>query len=415
MKKIMAVLLSLAVLFSFAACEAKVPSVYGKQALSVTPVVVPTYVEGETLNPADVQLRVVYDDNTNETFTGAELGMTYTTTQASYELKEGMNDFTVAYGVSRKTGESINWDVKVYAYNILGAIVDPSEAATTVSEGKQVSTEDLVYSAVYGTGDSKVVDESIITAVSGTISWTDTTKAAEDDVIAMKATAATANFSIAVDPAWNVTITEAVDPATTVDSIVINQIEKVATDRIFNIEGATKQNTLGSVNYEVVITFMDGETTTLAKNDSKIKVVFDRYTEDYVFTTSSPSTYAATVTYTSGTGAEAQVKASELTVDFADDYPTKVTVNQNDSRKEYTAGDDAGIPITDFTFTATAMASGASASKDPLNSSDFSVTPDFIKFGKTGSQAVTFTYLDYTKDECVVSGVSSVRIAAAKN
>ena len=76
MKKIMAVLLTVAVLFAFAACDnSTVNPYFGKQVASVTLESTPDYLGGETINPADVELRVVYDDGTTAFITGDEAGL----------------------------------------------------------------------------------------------------------------------------------------------------------------------------------------------------------------------------------------------------------------------------------------------------------------------------------------------------
>ena len=75
MKKFMILMLSLAVLFSFAACDnSTVNPYFGKQVASVTLESTPDYLGGETINPADVELRVVYDDGTTAFITGDEAG-----------------------------------------------------------------------------------------------------------------------------------------------------------------------------------------------------------------------------------------------------------------------------------------------------------------------------------------------------
>ena len=95
MKKIISILLALAVVFSFAACENGVvfPENAEKTVLSVTLESAPEYLVGETVDPADVTLRVVYGDRTEDTFTGAELGLT----ASSYKLTDEKNTFTFYY------------------------------------------------------------------------------------------------------------------------------------------------------------------------------------------------------------------------------------------------------------------------------------------------------------------------------
>ena len=75
MKKIMAVVLSLAVLFAFAACSDGPTKFFGKDVLGVVVESTPDYIENEVLNPADVDLRVIFNDGSEAVYSGAELGM----------------------------------------------------------------------------------------------------------------------------------------------------------------------------------------------------------------------------------------------------------------------------------------------------------------------------------------------------
>ena len=131
MKKIIAVLLSVAVLFAFAACDNSTTNPYfGKQVQSVTLQSSPDYLVGETVNPADIALRVVYTDNTTATIYGDQVGLTR---EDGFKIVEadattGSVSFDFTYGsynaLSDKAGKPMPWTIAVPAYKIEGVKVD---------------------------------------------------------------------------------------------------------------------------------------------------------------------------------------------------------------------------------------------------------------------------------------------------
>ena len=120
MKKIMTVLLSVALLFSFAACDSNAVNPYfGKQVVSVTVSDYPEYVENEVLDPADVVFAVRYDDNTTVNKTGAELGMAPASTQTTgFKLADGYNAFEVKYGTDKEGKPLPAWSAKIVAHQV---------------------------------------------------------------------------------------------------------------------------------------------------------------------------------------------------------------------------------------------------------------------------------------------------------
>ena len=155
MKKIMAVILTAAIIFGFAACSPSTVSYFGKDVLSITVASAPDLFEGETLNPADVQLRVVYDDHTEEMFTGAQLGMTRTdwktgSSDSPFKMAKGENKFTVYYGVKTGTNETIvskDSDIVIKTVELSELVIDGS-AVTTLSSLTSLADADVAYSGV---------------------------------------------------------------------------------------------------------------------------------------------------------------------------------------------------------------------------------------------------------------------------
>ena len=164
MKKIISILLALAVVFSFAACENGVvfPENAEKTVLSVTLESAPEYLVGETVDPADVTLRVVYGDRTEDTFTGAELGLTAT----SYKLTDVKNTFTVKFGApvagDGGTATIKSWNITIPAYKLTKLVVDPTEAVKTVAKDAQtISTTGLAFTGTYNGNQTKSVSYDV--------------------------------------------------------------------------------------------------------------------------------------------------------------------------------------------------------------------------------------------------------------
>ena len=114
-KKFFILALAAAVLFAFAACEAgTIPPYYGKTVESITLLSAPDYIVGETLNPADLSFRVVYDNGEEVTRTGADLGLGLVNNTGDdidleatdpYVLSTAKT-FGIVYGTSRPTSGS---------------------------------------------------------------------------------------------------------------------------------------------------------------------------------------------------------------------------------------------------------------------------------------------------------------------
>ena len=174
MKKIIAFALSIAVLFAFAACEAgTIPPYYGKTVESITLLSAPDYIVGETLNPADLSFRVVYDNGEEVTRTGADLGLGLvdstgngidTETANPYVLSTAKT-FGIVYGTSRPTSGSAVTEKDIWkctitpvAASTVDFVVDPTNASKEYKGA--VSFEGVVITAKLPKGD-KVVSATI--------------------------------------------------------------------------------------------------------------------------------------------------------------------------------------------------------------------------------------------------------------
>ena len=182
MKKIIAFALSIAVLFAFAACEAgTIPPYYGKTVESITLLSAPDYIVGETLNPADLSFRVVYDNGEEVTRTGADLGLAPTKTGTDSKLEIDSNgsykfadatakEFGIVYGTSRPTSGSAVTEKDIWkctitpvAASTVDFVVDPTNAAKEITKGSSLTDaelEGIVVTAKLPKGD-KIVSAKI--------------------------------------------------------------------------------------------------------------------------------------------------------------------------------------------------------------------------------------------------------------
>ena len=313
MKKIMAVILTAAIIFGFAACSPSTVSYFGKDVLSITVASAPDLFEGETLNPADVQLRVVYDDHTEEMFTGAQLGMTRTdwktgSSDSPFKMAKGENKFTVYYGVKTGTNETIvskDSDIVIKTVELSELVIDGS-AVTTLSSLTSLADvlDNIVFTAYYNNGASyKTIDYSIANGLFGDsktalINQLDYPQVAgTDDQYEIKGKA---DSKVKVDPKWVVTIVD--------DSAVITGVKVVMDDsiEIFNVKGVKTPQTLAAVKGKVYAvrsgktdlmplftysaSYSNGVTTIKTTDDSKYSLEYTEDSVNFAFDGSSSST-----------------------------------------------------------------------------------------------------------------------------
>ena len=417
MKKIMAFVLSIAVIFSFAACEAgTIPSYYGKTVVSVTLADTPDYIKGETLNPADVDLRVVYDDNTEAYFTGAELGLKpgdATHTKNSYDLLNSVNYFSVVYGTNRDGKQVVDqvndylWPIQIAAVDVstLDITIDPSNADKEIAVNGTIADVDLAgltYSVEFANGNTKSIDPAKLTNVT----WPITVSSFE----LKGSTATTGNVSVVLkDSVTNATLTSDWTLAVVSDDDPIESIDIVINDGYEIFEHGT--NTLAQIlsNSKLVATRESEEEETITADS----VVFDDY-QNTVNVQDYGRSYDVTVVYGGDT------YTTTLSFDWTTDYPTAVTVAQADPNKTYTDGQT--VSPADFSYTVTSWASKYDKYTDSekaalCNSGDFTVQNAQILTGEqstqnTGSHSIKIVWSDENlRDKVQVSGVSQVTLA----
>ena len=416
MKKIMAFVLSIAVIFSFAACEAgTIPSYYGKTVVSVTLADAPDYIKGETLNPADVDLRVVYDDNTETIFTGAELGLKpgdATHVKNSYDLLNSINYFSVVYGTNRDgkqvvdTVNDYEWPIQIAAVDVstLDITIDPSNADKEIAVNGTIADVDfsgLAYSVEFANGNTKSINPKKLVSTVWPIS--------ADSFELSGSTATTGEVSVvlkdsvtkaALSSAWTLAVVSDDDPIESID-IVINEGYEI-------FEHGT--NTLAQIisNSKFVATRESGEEEPIVAT-----VDFDDY-QNSVEVQNYGRSYDATVTY------NGEKYATTLSFDWTTDYPTAVTVAPADPNKTYTDGQT--VSPDDFTYTATSWASDYEKYTDSektalCNSDDFTVQNAQILEGEqstdnTKPHSIKIVWSDESlRTKVQVSGVSEVTLA----
>ena len=108
----------------------------------VSPVTVPDYIEGETLDPADVTLKVLFDDDTSANFTGTELNLTKAT---DMKLAAGTNVFTATFN-----GKTFNVNIPAYkpelvTFNVSGIKQD----YISLESGATIDLEGITVTVTY--------------------------------------------------------------------------------------------------------------------------------------------------------------------------------------------------------------------------------------------------------------------------
>mgnify|MGYP001776604481 CR=1 FL=1 len=469
MKKIMMVAISIAVIFGFAACENTPILPYGNEVISVTLASAPDYLVGETVNPADIQLRVVYDDNTTKTFTGAELGLKYAGKKTSFIIGSDVtanNTFEVVYGADKVDGSKKEaWPITIPATSLddVTILINPAAAKQTlvIAGVDDVTTvEGLAYSVEFPNGNIKAIDPA-------TLSTQFVTKWPIDaDSFVVKAYAAgaettTIELADSVDNAeltadWTVDVVD-VDDISIADAISDVKLEYNAeTKEIFEHVKSGAETKLSEVDYNIVITlnqsFIDEymnllpeeaqtqlkgikNPVTIAKDaaeEAEVEVAFTKYDAERTNVQKyGEGPYYATVTI--GTGDSAYVKKDvPLTITFADDYPIEIKVEKVDQdttavgfqEKEYSA--PGKVDAGDFNYTIVKWASDFTyteeikAPYETVGSSDITIENANILKGETGNHTVGFEYAHKTKTPVTIkfgdtsAATTTVKIASAE-
>lgn len=399
MKKVLTVVLSLAVLFSFAACENKVPTLYGAKVLSVTPVSSLDYITGETVNPADIQFRIVYDSKAEATLSGAEIGMVPAADNKNgYSVAVDENEFTVTYGVDEK-GVTQKWTVNVIGHYAQSLIVDPTNAVTAVlmNDAHTVSTTGLTYTAVFE-GGTKAIDSTLGESKLGDSTFTYPSTASADDEVKVTWTKGSSGVkSVKISPDWTVTLTDE-DPSKTVDGVVLVQ---KADNEVFDIDGTgVTANTLGAVTYDVYLKYADGHvdyTSPVKEGTSagNYAIDFPRYADTYKLS-NGVTAFPAKVTIQGTSDAEDKVYDATLNVTITEDYVKTFSVTTKEGA--YTLPGQKINP-DNFNFVGESYGSGKTdytADEKKLSGLDFTVNPEYVKVGDPDS--ITITSFTYTKN-----------------
>ena len=184
MKKILSILLAVAVVFSFAACSnGPEYTFYGKEVASVTLSSAPAYLKGETVNPSDVSLRVVFDDGTETTVTGQDVGMK--TSDEKFVMDEDGLTFDFNYGVD-KDNKAQKHSIEIKPVTLTGLQIDPADAAKAIAKNAvSVDTTGLVYTAVYDGGSKEIsatLAKSLVTGLNFSVPAGLATAEVEDEL-----------------------------------------------------------------------------------------------------------------------------------------------------------------------------------------------------------------------------------------
>ena len=407
MKKIIAFALSIAVLFAFAACEAgTIPPYYGKTVESITLLSAPDYIVGETLNPADLSFRVVYDNGEEVTRTGADLGLAPTTgsdttlkidSDGSYKFADATaKEFGIVYGTSRPTSgseikEKAIWTctIKPYEADEVDYVVDPSNAPKEYVAGTD-PFEGVVITAKLPKGD-KVVSAEI-----AGIDMDDFDSDITETTVTYTVKSTVTNVTLS--SAWTFTYT-AIEEEVTGITFEYN-------DELFANTPAASMTTLDKIEFKVHVTYNTGRTEDFATRaaftgDIDFNGFYDEATKVQDVSKSTIS-FTATVEYNGYKNTNVALKGS-----YANDYPTtfEATLKSEykaQGAKQLSAPDTVRIDMFDISFSD--WASGADDYDGPASASDLVIENADILSGETGNHTVYIYWGDEDLRDKVNSG-----------
>ena len=412
MKKILSVTLAIALVFALIACEASSPSYFGKKVMSVTVASAPAYFEGETIDPADIELKIVYDTNATATVNAAEVGMV-PAENGDWKADENSTAFTLKYGTDsglNGSGEVQTWKISVPTQTLSKLVIDTTNAVkeiSVVTSGIDYDKLGLVFNAQYA-GGSKVVDYATASdLVTGLTIEPETADIEYGVPVAMKVTPADkASFSAE----WTVTVIE--NPAYQLDHFELrwnNEQEIFAVDggKYINGEGTAVAATLADVDFDLYAVMKaadeNGDTAHLvpttewttdeeSATTGKLFVDFIEYALSQPLNDTKVNNFKAVVIAKGAAedGSDVEYTANSLAIAYTDDYVKTFSVDG--SKVTCKPGD----PINEsaFTITAESWASGyeydgeGEASKNTLTPTYFEIKPDKVKEGFTGSELV---------------------------
>ena len=418
MKKIMAVVLSLAVLFAFAACSDGPTKFFGKDVLGVVVESTPDYIENEVLNPADVDLRVIFNDGSEAVYSGAELGMS-----GAFKLTAGANKFTVNFGLvsGDSAVESKKNEVVINAAKVTKLVIDPTNAPKELLPDTEYSTAlnaaGLVFKAEYGNGKSKEVSLDFAKELVSGLALTKVEGDAGDE-LEIKVTA---GANAEVSPKWTVTIAEAEDYFK--EFRVTQILDK--DHELFNIGSDEKPHTLADVELAVSAVYeKDGievvQPLTIGDSTDEVSVSWGKYADTFdLRRTDKNAPTSVVLTLNAEDEDDDIVRTVSIGIKFTEDYATEVNVAYKNgaTKLELTAG--ALINSNMFDYYAKEWASGKDV-KDAdkgdaiTDSSLFEVKPGRVPYGTPAGETVdlTFTYEANSEVEFTVGSVETVTVVA---
>lgn len=393
MKKIMAVVLSLAVLFAFAACSDGPTKFFGKDVLGVVVESAPDYIEKETLNPADVDLRVIFNDGSEAVYSGAELGMSGT-----FKLTKGANKFTVNFGLasSESTVDSKKNEVVINASEVTKLVIDPTNAPKELLPAADaLEATGLVFKAEYGNGKSKEVSLDLAKELVSGLALTPVAGEAGDE-LEIKVTTGT---NAEVSPKWTVTVAEAEDYFK--EFRVTQILDKE--HKLFNIGADDKPHTLEDVELAVSAVYeKDGievvRPLEIGDSTDEVSVSWGKYADTFdLRRTDKNAPTSVVLTLNAEDEDDDIVRTVSIGLKFTEDYATEVNVTYKDGadKLELTAG--SLINPNMFDYYAKEWASGKDVTDadngDAItDSSLFEVTPVRVPYGTPAGQSVTVSF-----------------------
>ena len=400
-KSILIGALAVLMLVAFTACENSAPTapLYGKDIQGVSVVSAPEYVvydselkaaihefKDDVLNPADVKLRVTYNDDSYDEYTGSELGMTAGT------LVAGSNTRTVTIGTA-------TFNVVINAYEAESVVFNVSNATTrTVSTADtKISLEGVTVEAVYDGAKTRTLampedPELDIDVLSYFVDpetaqqTKSVTISAETFEKAKKNASAPDWFDlIEVEGSWTISVVEA--QPVTITATISNPTEVFSRGTKSTIQGA-------NLDFTITVAYSDDTPSeTFKKSEASTKgwaVAFENWKEDAALFSENQSTATLIVSVTK-TGTTL-TDTYDLQLTATTDYPIAIKAGldtaQGATPKTFKA--DELIESDDFKFEVTAWASNvtpstlvtATSNPNILSKNDFSADPERIKLGQ---------------------------------
>ena len=446
-------------LFAFTACENSAPTspIYGKDILGVSPVTVPDYIEGETLDPADVTLKVLFDDDTSANFTGTELNLTKAT---DMKLAAGTNVFTATFN-----GKTFNVNIPAYkpelvTFNVSGIKQD----YISLEEGATIDLDGITVTVTYNNGKTKeatdwwFVDKKNNDSISAAavLYFYETSGDTLEDGDTITVPNGLMNTSVtgsgyAFTGTKTFKIVDEANPVTITD-VEVKRVLKDGTN-YYEIFRVGSKNTLENFKFDMTVTFSDGT-----------KRVIKNYGTGFAAATASVDGVSAVGTYTlsesdqkPGDGAwtitlvdyniasfkfdEKTTKANvvieakngdftatsdTISVESIEDYPLTITATikkdgTGEDAEDITYAEGVDVKVSDFTYAATgAWASGKSDYTEEtapfdVNNSSYYDTDSFAPIGSTsGTFPVEITYVGPGSDNAQTVKVTAAAVGIKK-